>query len=210
MARAHDAMGAVVIERAITPGGRVGFDRFGQLMLATPEGEWTTYTFVRDLRGLTCPICLRVWEATGDSLADQTHWDLIDERVHASCLERHYGFVERARIQSALIEARIRFTGLRAIPNGYWPSSQRPWYQLDALDWPVRFSIGWRKRVIEISLEPIDAGPDVDVSAMESAFADADVTKNFDARHVLIHAWGYESLRDYLGRIRIALEKGEE
>lgn len=79
------------------------------------------------------------------------------------------------------------------IPNGYckdWCCRHKPWYRVSTA--LCSFTLGWRKRVIEIEW---DKDLEVDFSA-------EDVTKGKG----LIHAWGYEKAAEYIGKIREAAE----
>lgn len=98
-----------MIKKFITDDKRVGYDKFNQLMLATRDGDNTSYHMISDLRRQKCELCLRGWEATGESLADQTRWRLTDAYVHETCLMRHIGFVERSEIHGAICGAGLRF-----------------------------------------------------------------------------------------------------
>jgi len=74
------------------------------------------------------------------------------------------------------------------IPNGYgnsWHYSQSPWYKVTTSKGVV--TLGWRKRVIQISWEPR-----VSMKA-EELFSD-DVTKDDH----MIHAWGYDKAKQYI------------
>lgn len=76
-----------------------------------------------------------------------------------------------------------------AIQNGYcsrWCCEMRPWYKVTTKKGVV--TIGWRRRVIEVSWEPR-----VGASADE-LFPDEDVTKTGRT----IHAWSYPDAARYL------------
>ena len=78
------------------------------------------------------------------------------------------------------------------IPNGYCSRaccSQKPWFVVTTKK--GRITIGWRKRVINISWEPSVAAP------ADNLFPQEDVTK-FDRS---IHAWGYDKAKEYVGRL---------
>lgn len=78
------------------------------------------------------------------------------------------------------------------IPNGYcprWCCSQKPWYVVTTSK--GRVTIGWRKRVIEISWEPRVG------ATAEELFPGEDSTK-IDR---MIHAWGYEKAQEYITKL---------
>lgn len=104
-----------MIERFETKDGRVGYDKFNQLVLATREDDTVCYRFIRDVREWTCALCLHGWEPNGASMGDQEHWYLINAIVHQTCLTRHHGFIERQQIRSALVESKLRLG--EALPN---------------------------------------------------------------------------------------------
>lgn len=196
-----------MIKKFITDDKRVGYDESNMLMLATREGECTSYRPISDLRRQKCALCLRGWEATSESLADQTMWELIDSHVHSTCLMRHIGFVEMSDIYLAIHDAKLRFDGLVMIKNRYWPKAYpehtKPWYETELLDYPVILTIGYRKRVIEISVE----GDWLPWEAFRTTFEKEDVTKDFDPKKMLVHAWGNEKMREYLVRIAEVLKE---
>lgn len=78
------------------------------------------------------------------------------------------------------------------IPNGYcsrWCCTQKPWYVVTTPK--GRITIGWRKRVIQLSWE------DRVNATAEELFPGEDVTK-IDR---VIHAWGYEKTKEYIARL---------
>jgi hypothetical protein len=78
------------------------------------------------------------------------------------------------------------------IPNGYCSRpccSQKPWYVVTTKK--GRITLGWRKRVIEISWDPTVA------DMAQILFPDEDVTKIGRS----IHAWGYEKAKQYIQRL---------
>jgi hypothetical protein len=200
------------IVRPITEDGNVGFDEYNQLVLRWPLGKDSfEYRFIKDVRGKRCPICLQAWLPTAASMRDQVQWRLIDEWVHETCLYRHIGFVERQEFFSAIVEAELRFDGLRPIENRYWPksyeASNKPWYETKLLDYPTILVIGHRKRVTEIELTPVK-GSVLIAEWFRDAFKAEDVTKKFDAQGVRVHAWNDEKVGKYLGVIAELLRNG--
>jgi hypothetical protein len=196
----------MTIVRPITDDGLVGYDQFNQLTLcAYRDADSMVFKFIHDVRREKCIICDRGWEATGPSMGDQLYWDLTKSHVHRSCSIRHEGLCERQQIWSAIVGAKIRFGGLLPISNGYWPHSDpwsaKPWYEAELLDFPVRFVVGARKRVLNIEVHA-QGGTKLDWwERAEEMFKDEDVTKEFSSRMVLIHAWGTEKMRQYVKQI---------
>jgi len=196
-----------LIVHPVTEDKLVGFDRFGRFMVGRREGEFTSYTIMHDVRQSTCSICQRGWELTSESIGDQEFWRPIGEPVHLSCLARYHGFNHREEIFHALVGARVRFSGLRTIPNGYWGPTDRwgrwmPWYETDLLDHPVMFRIGRRKRVWSIEARPRDGRTLLSWwKDAQEKFSGEDVTKEFAESGVLLHAWSTEKLNDYVQRI---------
>lgn len=203
-----------LIVRPITDDGLCGYDQHGQLTCGRPDPlgdpNRVEYVFVADVRAMTCIICGHGWESTAKSIEDQTRWDLVatspaDGYVHETCFFRHHGLVERQEFWSAIVAARVRFKGLRTLPNGYWPKAYRdsakPWYEAELLDHPVKLVLGTRKRVDHVELV---AQGGVDLSWWEGAkeaFKTEDVTKEFSPRGVLLHAWTREKMREYVRRL---------
>lgn len=78
------------------------------------------------------------------------------------------------------------------IPNGYcprWCCSQKPWYKVTTNKGII--TLGWRKRVIEITWDASVAG------SADELFPGEDSTKIGR----LIHAWGYEKAQEYITRL---------
>ncbi len=202
-------MNAII--RPVTADGMCGYDEFGQFAVSWREDDYTKLIIARDVRTQTCAICLRGWVATSESLRDQHMWSLLGAVVHESCLVRHRSFVERADFAGAMSKARLRFEGFRTIANGYWPASDpwsaRPWYEADLLDHAATVVIGSRKNVVHVELRVWD-GSVADADRATVVFGAEDVTKDFNSRHALLHAWGSEKVALYLTRFRELLDDG--
>lgn len=200
------------IVRPLTADGLVGLDEFGQTVLKTIEGDHETYMFVADVRDLTCPMCERGWEPTGPAIGDQTRWQVLGDgvHVHLSCLARFSGFQQREEVWSAICAARLRFRGLKAIPNGYWRSTDpwgrwQPWYSAELLEHPLTLTIGMRKRVWSIELRALGSHEISSHAEARAAFADEDVTKGFGPQSLHVHAWGDAKMREYVGKLATLL-----
>lgn len=199
-----DHSGERFIKRPISPDGLVGYDQFGQLAVTKKDGEYETSHFIADVRDKTCALCLHGWELSGPGMDDQMHWQLIDDHVHESCWVRHIGFIERSEFFNAICAARVRFKGLTAIENGYWPKSyrisQKPWYRAELLDHPAAFVLGARKRVDQIEIIPTE-GELGWYGEAERAFADLRDTKHFTPHSVLLHSYTTEKTREYIKQL---------
>jgi hypothetical protein len=196
----------MTIVRPITDDGLVGYDKFDQLTLCSPEGKWKSYTFIADVRSKTCAICNHGWEPTGPSMADQYRWALLEEHVHLSCFVRHLGLIDRSEVYGAICDARIRFKGLVVEPNGYWRGDDpwgkyRPWYSAELLDQPYKLLIGMRKRVWSIELIAQGGTKCGWFEAASKEFEGENVTKEFGESRILLHAWGSEKMREYIKRL---------
>lgn len=190
-----------MIVRPITPDGMVGYDQFNQLVLGYAERSHMTYIFIRDLRRNICTICNRGWEATAASLKDQAHWAMLDDYVHASCLERYSGLQERTLFHGALCGT-VRFEKMLPIKNGYWSESVKPWYEIELLDHPARFVLGRRKSVDVVELQPTKWPFSAEeIARAEIEFQAENVTKHFQAESVLLHAHTNEKVREYVERV---------
>ncbi len=110
---------------------------------------------------------------------------------HKTCNEQQLEDSFKAKFKDVFESAGFEDVELTPIQNRYCPCNHcAPWYQVDTEH--GQFTIGWRKRVINIDWTGVDV---TDATAL---FEDEDVTK--DANH--IHAWSYDSAKDYLGRIQ--------
>ncbi len=173
---------APVIVRPVTADGMAGFDEFDQFHVAKEiDPDRYEYIFLADVRHETCSICNHGWDLTAESLRDQCFWRLIDKHVHESCLVRFTGLCERGEFFDAVCSAKVRFAGLVPVKQGYWPDayedSKKPWYEAKLLDFPAKFTLGWRKRVIEVSLTPCDGAVFDWFALAEAEFAQENVTK---------------------------------
>jgi hypothetical protein len=204
------------IIKPLTPDGMCGWDEHQQLWLWEVVVDGGKHgRIIGDPRGQKCRMCQQGWVLTCESLKDQRYDQDHKEWWHYSCYIRYLATKDRDLFDGALIEARIRFSGLRELPNRYWARdpvwSKRSWYETEALDLPIKVTIGSRKRVYCIEFQPTDGL----LSAWEAAgkeFAKEDVTKEFIPTRVMLHAWGGEKLMDYLKRLSqvFGLHKREE
>ena len=100
-------------------------------------------------------------------------------------------------------DVKVRFE-MDTRPNGYWgdrdPYGAKPWYRFKLLDFPVWFIIGSRKRVVHV--EAIPNGGELSwYKEAEEAFADQDVTKHFNPKSVLLHAWTEAKVKEYVAKL---------
>jgi len=111
---------------------------------------------------------------------------------HEKCFRKRQAKLERAFFKSVFQSAGYKDIRMTEIPNQYDGSdctACAPWYNVVADGIP--FTIGWRKRVINIST------PHKRLN-LESLFRKEDVTK---AEHY-IHAWGRKNCVSYLKKIK--------
>lgn len=204
------------IKTPLTPDGLCGYDQHGQLWVWEKQGVSMSGRMIHDVRGEKCRICLQGWSLTSESMGDQFK-DRHDNWLHYSCYIRFLAMKDRDLFADAIIRARIRFDGLKEIPSGYWVNDplwkNRSWYVAKALDAPIQITIGSRKRVYNMEFMPLDG--DFSASVVEDLkleFRDEDVTKEFNRKRVLIHAWTGEKVREYLKRLStvFGLDKREE
>lgn len=205
-----------MIKRPITEDKMVGYDEYNQLCLSYREREdrdWITTIFISDVRNKICAICQHGWESNSISMKNQSRWRLINETVHETCLVRHHSFIERAELENILVDAGIRFLGLKPIENRYWPKtceeSKKPWYEARLMEYPGKFIIGWRKRVINIEFSPHEEYDTTmpDAKFYEGIFAAEGVTKEFKNNHLLIHAWDCKKATEYCKKIYDSLPR---
>lgn len=191
------------IVRPITDDGLVGYDEYNQLSVTKKEKGCETSWFIADVRDKTCAICAHGWEPNSISMADQFHWDVVEGYVHRTCLDRHRGIIERGEFYNALVAARVRFEGLKTIPNEYHGPSmkERPWYTAELLDYPVMFKLGARKRVDHIEVIPLGDVKLTWCQEAEKAFETENVTKHFRLDSVLLHAYTPHDVRSYIARL---------
>lgn len=205
------------IKTPLTPDGLCGYDKNGNLWVYEKNSSGMTGHMIYDPRGQTCKVCLRGWVLTSESMRDQ-YKDQHDEWLHYSCHIRFLSMKDRDLFDGALVGARIRFPGLREIPSQYWVNdpiwAKRSWYVTKVNDAPIQIQIGSRKHVYSMEFTPVEDG-NFSQAALEDAereFLSEDVTKHFNRKSVLIHAWTGEKLRDYLKRFStiFGLDKREE
>ncbi len=199
--------GAKFIVRPVTDDGLVGYDQFNQFAVTSVMADGSESSHhITDVRGVTCIICDRGWEPTGPSMADQTNWSMLETLVHLSCFIRHYGLRQRELFWNTLVcDARVRFRGLVAVPNRYWPPgdpwSRQPWYQAELVEHAAMFVFGRRKRVCHVEVVA-QGGTRFDWHGKaEETFKDEGVTKQFSDASVMLHAYTDDKLREYVRKI---------
>jgi hypothetical protein len=120
-------------------------------------------------------------------MAEQIHDGIMAQTIKLDPETAKNRAVERAEI-IGLFPSPIF---VEEIANGYcsrWCCLQKPWFVVTTSR--GRIKIGWRKRVLQIEWD----GSTIKETA-DDLFPDEDVTK--EGR--LIHAWGYEKARKYIG-----------
>lgn len=130
--------------------------------------------------------------------ANQLIADAVTETVIALSAE-HQEFAKHRRAElAALFDAPIF---VETIPNAYSSSAyckHLPWLVVTTR--VGRFTIGWRKRVIQI-----DWSATVGTEDAETIFAAEDVTKG----ERYIHAWGLPDARRYITEIIASAERAK-
>jgi hypothetical protein len=131
-------------------------------------------------------------------IAEQIENAIMTETMRLDPKEQEYRKEEREKLL-ALFGDRVdehfgagRDIYVEEIPNGYdssWYNSQRPWFRVTTNRGII--TLGWRKRVINISWEPSVGG------TAESLFPSEDSTK-FERT---IHAWSYEKAKAYISTL---------
>jgi hypothetical protein len=204
------------ITKPLTPDGMCGWNKYGTLMVWERDGDCMTGHGVYDVREFTCKICLQGWKTTADSLRDQ-YKNQYDEWIHLSCYVRYFALQDRDLFFSSLVGARIRFDGPTEMDSQYWCRDKfwigRKWCEMKALDQPIKITMGSRKRVYSLQFEPIEGVfSDKVFESAKMEFDKEEVTKEFGATRILLHAWGAEKLRDYVKRLSnvFGLDKREE
>lgn len=120
--------------------------------------------------------------------------DAIFEEVGAQAIQHEPEYLENAADQKARLLALFpQPIFAKAIPNGYCPRyccRHLPWFIVTT---PIgHFTIGWRKRVIQI-----DWSETLCLKTAEFLFPLDDVTKS----DRMIHAWSYEKAAEYIATI---------
>lgn len=194
----------------ITPDGRVGFDKHGQLWAWTERDDegYSSGSIIRDVRDSTCYICGQGWELTADRLADQF---MIDGRlIHRTCGYGHQKMDAYRDVQHACIDAGYLFN-MEEVPPRYPHST--PWQRItvlgndkDRTDTGFRIVLGRRKRVWEVRGHRLGDLTEVfrDVGDTKGYSQDSEEDPDFGP-YYYVHAWTKLQLVDYLTRFRQAI-----
>lgn len=184
--------------------GVIGLDESKQLVWQRMEHGDIWSRPIRDPRGEICLICNQGWKDTTSSIVDQHYWDSHERTVHESCFVRYLGLIEHGMWNRALIGAKIRFSKLESIPNGYGGGWDTPWYRVKPLGVEgITIRMGRRKRVWHIELELRGYPIDRDVF---KAFENEQVTKELaGADRVYIHSYSEEDCQKYLKVFAMAM-----
>jgi len=109
---------------------------------------------------------------------------------HSSCNRKDLEESYREKFQKIFEDAGFKDIELTAITNKYCECNHcAPWYEVSTKQ--GEFSIGWRKRVIDIDWGGIQ------LENVDELFKNEDVTKG----PTNIHAWGWDKAKDYLSLI---------
>lgn len=97
------------------------------------------------------------------------------------------------KLQAMFLLADIDVFQIKMVPNGYWPDSYvelnraNPWFEVST---PMGvITIGWRKRVIEITWKNIPVNEII-------------TQDDTDKGHRYVHAWNYGAAVTYLANLR--------
>jgi len=124
---------------------------------------------------------------------------------HPRCHQLAVDEEARQEMQSTILKAGFVGFSLTPIKNGYWGDPNfavSPWFIVESQEMG-KFTIGWRKRVINIDWSESEQLKSVDTLKL---FEKENVTKET----TLIHAWGYEKAVEYLTALRIAAISPQE
>jgi hypothetical protein len=113
---------------------------------------------------------------------------------HRTCYQRRITQSEREDILAAFAKAGYPKVNLITRKNEYCPCDEcTPWFSAQVrTETPIK--IGWRKRVILVDWSETGR-------KLPGLFAGEDVTQSSE----YVHAWGYDKLAEYLGRLMPAL-----
>lgn len=180
----------------------IGHDKFGQLMHTSyrhrddSDDVSIVTQSIHDVRGLKCPICSVAWGRGVESMVNQIFHCSMEKWMHQTCYDGVVAHNEFMLFYWALVDAKLRFSGLREIPNEY--DGRRPWYETDLIEYAnVKLKFGHRKRVDVIEI--------TGVSMPNNIFEKEDVTKDISPTSVMIHAWSEDDVRRYIKEIAAAL-----
>lgn len=151
--------------------------------------SWGTHNFGIEIRvSIDRPLNENDSRATY-RIMDEIEAAILTETVRLDPDEKIKREYQRSNLMECFGDDKIF---VEEIPNGYcsqWCCTQIPWYKVTTHKGII--TLGWRKRVIEISWDP-----SVNAEADE-LFPDEDVTKIGR----LIHAWSQEKAKEYISRL---------
>lgn len=184
----------------VTQDGLVWLDDYGSMFVTNERG----FSYgIRDTRDKTCLICERGWECNGPSMSDQVYWSLLEDTVHASCLNRHESLVERVRF-IGIVSKFPTYNGKRTlkVETNEYSSDGTDWYSLEIRS-GIKLFMGWRKNVCNISIrcEQKDDWFDRVLFKLMDAWSCEAVTKSFSSKDLYIHAWGWNKVEEYISTI---------
>jgi hypothetical protein len=196
------------IVKPITPDGRTGFDKFGQLFSwSVPDLEGNMNgRIIADVRDKLCYICNRGWGNTSGELRDQVYENGIF--MHGSCAEGFAKLRERYLLSDALIDGGFLFD-FEEVPPRYPHST--PWRRVDILtnEYPRKSSgfkivMGRRKRVWEIRAHGVgDMSKEFeDMGNDTRGFIESSEDEPEFGSYYMVHAYSKEKMIDYLRRFQ--------
>ncbi len=161
--------------------------------------NWRLSKFIIPRPLMSCSICNVKW--TAHDLRNHMYRE-TDGHAHKHCLQKSEGKRELGSFLVAFLEAGLIAFRVDKLENKYWPDAYKNEYYYT--DWYVvhtnkaDFEVGWRKRVIELTLRN---RPDINLGEL---FPDYGFTKDKD----YIHAYSTQSLTKFLKGIATKLDEG--
>lgn len=184
-------------------GNNVGFDKFGQFVIAWYEGDSLCSTFSHDLRDKKCAICGQGWELSGEAYRNHVETGMFrghdSNHAHRTCWEGHLGLQEADMWHRLLCHPENRDDFLKfqwqPIPNEYRGAWNTPWYRINFLEYVPWLKLGSRKRVYHMGIH--DLRPE-QIEMFKSLFKDVDSTKEAGSSEAFVHAWTEKEAIKYL------------
>jgi len=186
------------IIRPLTGDRMLGFDEYGQLWAAWQADHGSVAaTIITDMRDKTCAMCGRQWELNATSFLDQHYIHHLREWSHQTCYMRHVAMVEADFWYDAIGRAMAEMEWKWEKLKNQYDGGLIPWYKVKFKNYLPHLIVGPRKRVFHLAIH--DLTPEQAAQCMPM-FGAEDVTHEFNATNIMIHAWGKEKVHEYLGK----------